>query len=339
MNRLLFTIICLLITFNINCEARVVKWQKRSAPHMHLKTDVRASSDPYITGDSFRAICDHHFDPLSGEIDTNCVKKGDIIFLNSEGLSVYIDQVHPYINVPYILLTLEGDERFPKELIEKDEVKAKEFINSPKLAAWFCMNLTCYNHPKLFPLPIGIGSSYMVPTLGYLSKELIEDIKAQNLEKKYLCLRSYYFNKSGNAPRDILRRKLDKSLRGKNWCKWINGLFGQLYAEYISKSYFVVCPEGVGIETYRFWEVLYSGSYPIITKTAYSNLFKDLPVLVLDDFSQLTAELLLKKKKEFSQRKFDLKKAYFPYWKMLLSNCRRSIQKEGSCLTILKNNK
>ena len=106
------------------------------------------------------------------------------------------------------MLTLEADERFPQELRDKGAARAEKFINSKKLAAWFCLNLTEYDHPKLFPLPIGIGSAYMVPTLGYLSKELIEDVKAQKYIKSFLCLRSYYFNKSGSAPRDIFALKV-----------------------------------------------------------------------------------------------------------------------------------
>ena len=110
----------------------------------------------------------------------------------------------------------------------------------------------------------------------------------------------------------FLRSKLDKLIRGNDWCKWVENIFGEQYAKLISKSYFVLCPEGVGSETFRFWEVLYSGSYPIITKTAYSDLYRDLPVLVLDNFSQLNYTFLKRKKLEFSRREFNWNRLIFP---------------------------
>ena len=73
--RCLICLICLSALVCIDLEAKVVVWQNRVLPHMNIETDERVSSFPYITGDIFREICDHHFDAKSAMIDTSLIKK------------------------------------------------------------------------------------------------------------------------------------------------------------------------------------------------------------------------------------------------------------------------
>jgi len=56
---------------------------------------------------------------------------------------------------------------------------------------------------------------------------------------------------------------------------------------------FMLCPRGNAIDCHRNWEVLYMRRVPIMKKHSYlQELFKDYPVLFVDDFAEVTEELL-----------------------------------------------
>ena len=62
----------------------------------------------------------------------------------------------------------------------------------------------------------------------------------------------------------------------------------------ILTSKFVLCPPGLGADSYRIWEVIYLGAIPVIERTggAWDDIFVDLPVLFVDDFSEVTKPFL-----------------------------------------------
>lgn len=70
------------------------------------------------------------------------------------------------------------------------------------------------------------------------------------------------------------------------------------YHEYltgIANSKFVLCPRGNAIDCHRNWEVAYMSRVPILKRDPYyESLYKwmDYPALFVDDFSEVTKELL-----------------------------------------------
>jgi hypothetical protein len=50
----------------------------------------------------------------------------------------------------------------------------------------------------------------------------------------------------------------------------------------------VLCPEGNGFDTHRFWETLYMGGVPVVVKNPYLNpLFQTFPCIILDAWEDL----------------------------------------------------
>jgi uncharacterized protein (DUF2164 family) len=74
----------------------------------------------------------------------------------------------------------------------------------------------------------------------------------------------------------------------------------------LSNSKFTVCPRGNALDTFRFYDALYSGSIPIVVKTGYHQNFNDLPILFLErdeDYGTLTKEYLEEQYKAIKQKK------------------------------------
>ncbi len=79
---------------------------------------------------------------------------------------------------------------------------------------------------------------------------------------------------------------------------------------------FVLCPRGNAIDCHRNWEVLYMRRVPVMKRYSYlEELYKDFPVLFVDDYSEITENLLLKNEELFIRsQSMDLIYLSLPHW-------------------------
>ena len=84
----------------------------------------------------------------------------------------------------------------------------------------------------------------------------------------------------------------------------------------LSQSKFMICPRGNAIDCHRNWEVLYMRRVPIMKRHPYLEiLFKDYPVLFVNEYSEITKELLEKNDYLFQQaQEINLGKLTLPYF-------------------------
>ena len=87
----------------------------------------------------------------------------------------------------------------------------------------------------------------------------------------------------------------------------------------ISESTFVLSPSGMGMDCHRTWEALVLGSIPIVCDSPFTQLFEDLPVLIVKKWSDINEELLDKTIVEFRKRKFYYDKLHLKYWTDMFS--------------------
>lgn len=81
----------------------------------------------------------------------------------------------------------------------------------------------------------------------------------------------------------------------KSWAKVEVGFVNyQEYLTSLKKSKFMICPIGNAIDCHRNWECLYMRRVPIMKKNTYLEyLLKDYPVLFVNDYSEVTKDLLI----------------------------------------------
>lgn len=81
---------------------------------------------------------------------------------------------------------------------------------------------------------------------------------------------------------------------------------------------FVLSPKGAGLDCHRTWEVLAMGSIPIVLSSSIDDVFKDLPVVIVNSWSEINEDFLhnkydeIMKKKE--QNKYKMEKLQVDYW-------------------------
>lgn len=184
---------------------------------------------------------------------------------------------------------------------------------------WFAQNVDVCD-ARLIPIPIGLERDRWFPHLR--KKDVI--LGLPDVEKTKLL----YLNV--NPETHWSRPALYEKFGNEAWCTvepGHNGVGFLNYARQIKRHKFVLCPDGNGMDTHRPWEVLYLGSYPIVARHVFTEeLAKILPLLVVDDWSEVTEPYLRSVYEDFASREWNWGALKIGYWENLI--------KEKACLCI-----
>jgi hypothetical protein len=121
------------------------------------------------------------------------------------------------------------------------------------------------------------------------------------------------------------RKEVLEFFKGRWWVTVEQGKNGQNFAEYINNVYnhkFVICPEGNGIDTHRFWETLYMGSIPIVEKNINNSFYTGLKICWIDDWEEVNETLLNDCWNDIHEWEGNTDLLTFEYWKNKILNER-----------------
>ena len=91
------------------------------------------------------------------------------------------------------------------------------------------------------------------------------------------------------------RSGINELFLNKSWAKVEVGSVNYInYLTSLKKSKFMICPQGNAVDCHRNWECLYMRRVPVMKRTKYLEyLMKDYPVLFVDEYFEVTEELLI----------------------------------------------
>ncbi|MFI0435519.1 MAG: hypothetical protein ACH350_07335 [Parachlamydiaceae bacterium] len=262
-----------------------------------MNLEGRQSSYPYISGDSFRSFCDYVYDEKDQNIKPYDVVYGDVIFVKTDYLCDFFTSVHPKIVNPYILITHNSDLCIPQ--------KFSYLLDDPKIIAWLGQNVKDYKHEKLHPLPIGIANPYWPHGDIAIFKEVQKMTFSRSIP--------VYMNFSCST-NPLVRTPIFTQFSIKPFCFHSQPKDLRSYLIDVSRSLYVLSPEGNGPDCHRTWEALLMGAIPILTHSSLDPLFEDLPVILVDDWNEVTIDFLNSKWEEMLYTSFNLEKLYADYW-------------------------
>jgi hypothetical protein len=189
-----------------------------------------------------------------------------------------------------------------------------KFIESiPNLKMWFGQNINCENS-RITSLPIGLENTKN------WTKFSKRDLLYSTANKKINPTKLSYANFSLYT--NLVERSKCYGLVSNSTFitnKTIHNVVQDDYQNWIDEVLdheYILCPMGNGIDTHRFWETLYLGRIPITTRNANTKFYERLPVLFIDDWTEITEELLRSKIEFFSDMSnFDFDLLKMSYWK------------------------
>lgn len=221
-------------------------------------------------------------------------------------------------------------------IIESDVIKLnKEWLNNERLTGVFTWNKP-FEHEKMYEIPIGLNYNRQYSVLTSWLKT--QDIFNQN-KPKLLCMNCSL----STSPERVRLNNIVKS-KWEKFCDILpfvsckksyyipSNIEGKIrISETDSKCYddwkpykFILSPQGAGLDCHRTWEAIICGIIPIVKSSSIDNLFKDLPVLIVDDWEDINEDMLIKYYDIISNNKknnvYSMEKLHLSYWKNIIEN-------------------
>ncbi|CAF0824125.1 unnamed protein product [Didymodactylos carnosus] len=280
----------------------------KEAVHLFYKNSIkgRNTSYPYFSGDTARSFADLVFDEttdiLGWRRSIQKMSAGAIVFLKTDYMKEFFT-LFDKIKVPFVLITHNSDKSAPGIY--------KTFLSNTKLLAWFSQNPDTI-HPKLHPMPIGISNNR------WMSKNINVIALSFNKYRRPFADRQnlLYVNFKPLTNRDARIKVLEYAKKIPN-AHIVKRAPLSKYLEDLGNSKFVLSPSGNGIDCHRTWEALLMGAVPIIMKSTLDPLFKNIPAIVIQSWTEVTEKYLL----SFNFNHFDNTTAsilFAKYWYLRL---------------------
>jgi len=240
------------------------------------------------------------------------------IYICTDALLNFYSYILKNIHHPFTLVTGDSDYSVSKELLSNEIFE--DLINNPLLLNWFAQNANI-KHPKIQHLPIGndYHTMYEKPGLWELNQytAINQENKLINIfsnaidfENRFNIAYCNWHFSINNGNRHECLNELDKSI-----CYFENYPLPRFASwERQSKFKFVISPAGVGIDCHRTWESLFLGCIPIIKSSSIDILFKDLPVLIVDNWSDINRDKLNLFLESLPDKIFNFDSLYLTYW-------------------------
>jgi hypothetical protein len=292
------------------------------------------NSCKYVSSRGLLKSCvSHSSEPISSVLITSGynfseLKDGDSLYICGTALKYFISKIFNKINKKIILVSGDCDLIIPNDIFSSFK-EFSLFIDNEKIIHWFSQNLVSKYKNKLSCIPIGLdyhslSSSNGKHALGDKCNPIDQEnqllfIKENSKpfwEREIKCYSSFHlFCKSrfGSDRLDAVK------LIPKHLIYFEASKVERLYSWKTQTEYaFVTSPHGNGLDCHRTWEALCLGCIPIVKKSKIDDLYKDLPVLIVTSWVDITYELLSTAveifKKMHNENKFDYNRLTLEYW-------------------------
>lgn len=259
---------------------------------------VQFNESNYIRGNRFKEMC--YLEYLPGTVlpvsPTKIFVKGDYIndFIKESIRTYEIDQAKDL----YTVVSHNSDYG-----ISDDQANQTK----PNIRRWFGQNCNT-DHPKFIGIPIGIAN----PEWENGQFAPIEELIRLRRSDKNLVLMSMSLQTNIKE-----RYPVHLNFINKDWCLKYNGTRNG-YLKHLNESQFVISPPGNGIDCVRHWEALYMGTIPVVKKSKAMAFFKDLPILLVDNYEVVTKEFLEEQYSLICRRAWNWNKLTIDYWKDII---------------------
>jgi hypothetical protein len=205
----------------------------------------------------------------------------------SESDRLYIDSLHEKNNLLHLCSCFPDIKFIIFTNLEDTPIDEYIFDAIPDNVVRICAVNAVSHGGKVIPAPYGLQRKMT------LDDSRIDDIKScmKKLPKKPPGLLYVSHNESSHDE----RKGIKDIFRNKSWAKiHEQRVTYSVFLYNLSQSKFMICPRGNAIDCHRNWEVIYMRRVPIMKTNPYlKELYKNYPVLFVDDYNEVTEQLLI----------------------------------------------
>lgn len=190
-------------------------------------------------------------------------RTGDWVFINGDHVLPFAASLPRIMAKKHAFIIHNSDQAF-------DSTKLAALL--PFALSIWAIN-TSVTHPLLRTIPLGFPDQAVPFTMTYTRPNIERDIEiyanftlGTNTTKRNECLTAF-----AGDPRVVMHTGLSK----------------QDYYNDLCRSKFVLCPEGRGMDTHRFYEAVFCGATPVVLRNSLSDFYSRYPVKIIDKWSDL----------------------------------------------------
>ena len=299
---------------------------------------MEENSNKYVSSRGILKSCDYYsltpyssIKQLHNYLPLEKVKaiKNPSIYICSSAILHFINSMLPSIDFSFILVSGDCDETVPQEILTNNDFL--KLLSDPRLVHWFCQNMTL-DHHKITRMPIGLDYHTLTtrplwgPLMSCEQQEkmllMIKDKSVPFYNRNIKCYANFHFTMNTKLGYD--RKDAVKAIN-KDLIYYEEKPVTRLITWNKQKDYaFVVCPHGGGLDCHRNWEALCLGCIPIVKTSPIDNLYRDLPVLIVKEWQNITQQLLNDTlsvfKAKFENNEFNMTKLKLSYWIELINS-------------------
>lgn len=291
----------------------------------------------FVSSRGFLKSCDYHSNTPYSSItylldypNISELDKCDVVTIHICGSAIpyFKNNLLNKIKNKIILVSGDCDENIPTDVLSHNDLM--NFINNEQIIHWFSQNLVI-SHPKMTIIPIGMDYHTMVKTTiwgeitsPFEQEKILLEIKNKSKpfwERDIKCYSNFHFAMTTRygydrkdaikeVPKELVYYEPNKIERKYSWNNQTNHAF-------------VLSPHGGGFDCHRTWEALILGCIVIVKKSPIDELFKDLPVLIIDKWSDVKENLLKETVEKYKTMTFNYEKLTLVYWLNLINSYKK----------------
>jgi hypothetical protein len=217
--------------------------------------------------------------------------------IRAKSIDNFIDNILPQIKNPVILIIAGVDYTFPNQIDKRGPknshnliTKFKNLSNNNNITKIWVENLD-EDMKKTYPIPLGLSVAELEsdndkpPMFSYFKP-------FENINKDKLLLVTN-FNRTRDGKGQWYERGIVDKLCKNEWKDFIIAHKHSTHKKYLkelAKYSFTLCIHGGGVDVNpKLFEAILVGTIPIIRKNdPYTNIYKDWPVVIIDDWDKNT---------------------------------------------------
>jgi hypothetical protein len=167
------------------------------------------------------------------------------------------------------------------------------YLNHTNVSAVFTTTHQWLDHPKIFSVPLGVSGTNILTKL--------HETRVPNRRKLLVINQSptkhqREDDECNKCWRSDIEERVISNFNGSIKNEYIEYGNDNQFFEQLSTAKFILCPSGMGWDTYRTWEALVLGAIPILEtfyrQDGFYRTFEGLPVLWVDHYDNVTPALL-----------------------------------------------
>ena len=243
--------------------------------------------------------------------DYQSIESGQTVYVITSVLDRFVEEILPDLEsagIKFRLVTGACVIGVPKELsqIHGFDYIQRLFERSSSVIAWFSQNFDLDSEsPLIRPIPLGLdyhtlqrGSHWWgrQATAVRQEEQLKEAVNSSLPFKKRLnrTLSFYQFEMTDRNGGD--RYKAIEALASKEFNEFLSARYPRklLWRECIKYKY-IISPHGHGLDCHRTYEAVCLGCLPVVKSSSLDLLYKDMPVIIVDDWDKVDLEFLSEK--------------------------------------------